>query len=169
MRRFAFAAIAAAAWLCIPLVVLADKVSDADHAFLSKDVQGARFELALAKAAQSKASSSKVRAYAQTIVQDHEQANAALMRLAKQEGVDPPGGITPKDAETLTKLNGLNGPAFDKAYLNEVTRINAEDETDADHEKSSTHDQRISGYIKKFSAMDAKHKKIGESLKKAGV
>ena len=62
----------------------------------------------------------------------------------------------------------MTGPDFDKAYLNEVTRINAQDESDSDREKASTKDQRISAYIQKFSDMDAKHKKMGEDLKQQG-
>ena len=136
-----------------------------DRAFLAKDVQGARYELALGKLAEVKASRAPVRSYARMIVHDHEIANAALVRLAQIEGVQAPSGMTPQDTQTLAKLNGLDGDAFDKAYLYEVTRINAEDASDSERETSSTHDERIRFHVKRFSSMDDKHKKMGEELK----
>ncbi len=136
-----------------------------DRAFLTKDVQGARYELALGKLAASKATQPQVRNYARMIVHDHQSANAALIGLTQSQGVKAPTGMTQQDAQTLAKLKGMNGAAFDKAYLDEMTRINAEDASDSDHEKTVTHDERIRAYLTKFSSMDEKHKKVGEELK----
>ena len=136
-----------------------------DRAFLTKDVQGARYELALAKLADAKAAHPQVRSYARMIVRDHETANAQLEQLARSEGVTPPAGMTLEDGRTLAKIKATNGDAFDKAYLDEVTRINAQDATDSDHEQANTHEARIKSYLKKFSAMDDKHKRVGEALK----
>lgn len=165
-RKSVLAATAAVSLLTAS-AALAAGLSDADRTFLTKDVQGARYELALAKSAQAKAVNPRVRRYASTIIRDHEKANTALMRLAREEGVKPPAGMTSEDAQTLAKLKGMSGPAFDKAYLDEVTKINSQDQTDSDQEKASTQDARIKSYIQKFAAMDDKHKTMGEDLKKS--
>lgn len=144
------------------------KANDADRAFLTQDVQGGRYELALAKMAVTKAKAPAVRTYAQEIVRDHESANAALMKLAQQEGVNAPGGMAAKDSETLTRMQGLSGAAFDTAYVDEMVRINAEDEQTAKKEKDLTSESGIKAYLNKFAAMDAKHKAGAMKLKSAG-
>lgn len=75
-----------------------------DRAFLTKDVQGARSELALAKLAQAKATHPQVRSYARIIAREHETANAQLTRLARSQGVKPSSRMTPQDGQTLDKL-----------------------------------------------------------------
>ena len=72
--------------------------------------------------------------------------------------------MTGPDQQTLARLKALSGAAFDKGYVDEVTRINAEDKADADKETSATHDPAIRAYLQKFAAMDARHMHAGESL-----
>lgn len=141
------------------------KVSGADQSFLTQDMQGGRYELALAKLGVAKAKAPAVKQYSQELVRDHQSANMTLMRLVTQEGVRVPAGMTAKDTQTLTKMRGMSGAAFDKAYVEEMVRINAEDEQAANKEKASTKDARIKAYIKQFEAMDAKHKQGAIKLK----
>ncbi len=144
---------------------LAAAPSAADQQFLTQDVQGARYELALARLAFTRATIAPVRAYATRIVHDHTQANVALTRLAKKESVNPPSGMTSQDQATLDRLKGMNGNSFDKAYVDEVTRINNEDQQQSDKEKNTTQDQRIKTFLQHFSSMDDQHKEMGEQLK----
>lgn len=141
--------------------------SGADRDFLIQDVQGARYELALAKLAATKATKPQVRSYAQKIIHDHERANSVLMRLVRQEGVTPPTGMTGANRATLDQLKSISGAGFDKDYVDEVTRINAEDEQSSKKEAAQTQDRRIKAYLQRFSSMDAMHKKMGEQLKAA--
>lgn len=141
------------------------KVAPADAAFLTQDVQGGRYELALAKLGAAKAKAPAVRRYAQELVRDHQSANATLTALVRQEGVSAPSGMTAQDRQKLTRIQGLSGPAFDKAFVDEMVGINAEDEQTANKEKTTTRDSRIKAYIQRFEAMDAKHKQGASRLK----
>lgn len=146
-------------------VVAAARVAPADRAFLQKTSQGADYEMALARMAVGGATHPEVRAYAQRIVKDHEQANTVLRRLLKAEGVAVPANMTAADLARLTRLKTLHGAAFDKDYIAEVTRINAADERESGKESRVTKDEQIKGYLKRFSQMDAEHKRMGEQLK----
>ena len=154
----------AAVALALPGAVLA-QASPADRAFLQKASQGADYELALARTATTGATNAEVRAYAQRIVKDHEQANVALTQLLKSEAVAVPAGMAVSDSAKLAKLKTLRGASFDKRYVDEVTRINVEDEKDTATETRTTKDARIKAYLGRFSRMDAEHKRMGEQLK----
>lgn len=79
-----------------------------------------------AKQALAKSKNAKVRAFAQTMVRDHEAVNQKALALVKKLGVTPEDNPTSKSlssaaAAERTKLAGLSGAAFDKAYAeNEV-------------------------------------------------
>ena len=152
------------ATMMLPVAAQA-RATEADRAFLLQDIQGGRYELALAKLGVAKASKPAIRAFAQMVVRDHMTANAALARLAGSEGVVAPAGMKAADEQRLTTIRALKGTAFDQAFVEEQKRINTEDQQDADKEKASTADPAIKAYIARFAAMDAKHKRMAESLK----
>lgn len=141
------------------------RASAADQAFLTQDVQGGRYELALAKLGMMMATKPAIRQYSQMVVRDHTSANAVMATLARTEGVNPPAGMTDQDSARLAKLRGMKASAFDQAYIAEQNRINSEDEQAAAKEKSSTRDAAIKAYLVRFAAMDAKHKRMAEALK----
>lgn len=143
------------------------RATDADRSFLTQDVQGARYELALANLGKAKATKPAIRKYATIVARDHEQANTMLMRLARHEGVNAPGGMVEKDRKMLAQLRTMSGGNFDRAFVDEMNRINAEDKQSADKEKSSTSDEAIKSYISRFAGMDAKHKEMAAQLRNA--
>ena len=69
-----------------------------------------------AKLAVSKASREDVKSYAQKLVHDHEDYNAALEKLGKDEGVILPTDPDAADKAHMTDLEKLNGKAFDALY-----------------------------------------------------
>ena len=142
------------------------RASDADRTFLIQDVQGGRYELELAKLATTKATKPAIKQYAQMIVRDHSRANQALMQLMKQEGVNPPAGMTDKDTKMLARLKTMSGSNFNRAFVDEMNRINIQDEQAANQEKGSTSEPAIRSYIARFSDMDAKHKAGAAQLRK---
>lgn len=154
----------AAAAFVLPCAAQA-RASDADKAFLTQDVQGGRYELALAKLGVAKATKPAIRSYSKMVARDHTSANAALTKLARSEGVSAPAGMKSEDMERLAKLRGMSGAAFDQAYVDEQNRINTEDKQDADKETGSTSEPAIRNYISRFASMDAKHKSMAEALK----
>jgi putative membrane protein len=78
------------------------------------------------KLASTKATSPKVKEFADLMVKDHTSVNAQATALAKKLNVTPEPSATSKSLKqggetTMAKLKGLSGAAFDKAYVdNEV-------------------------------------------------
>ena len=140
-------------------------VTDADRAFLTGDVQGARYELALAKVAAAQATIPKIKRYAQSLVHDHTITNAALVQLSRQEGVDVPSGMTSEDSQRLSKLSSITGSAFNQYFLDEESRINDADEHNSDKELASTNEPAIKTFINRFATMDQRHKHMADQLK----
>jgi putative membrane protein len=79
------------------------------------------------KMAKSKSKNKEVKKFAQLMITDHggvnKQAGALVKKLkVTPEESDTSKGLKASGAETMAKLKGLNGTAFDKAYVdNEVT------------------------------------------------
>lgn len=79
-----------------------------------------------AKLALSKSKNKKVRDFAQQMITDHEALQKSVADLGAKLNVTPADSDTSKSLkqqanQTAEKLNGLNGRAFDKAYIdNEV-------------------------------------------------
>lgn len=79
-----------------------------------------------AKQALKKSKNKEVRAFAQDMVRDHEAVNKQALALVKKLKVKPEENDTSRTlskqaSDKLAELAKLNGPAFDKAYVeNEV-------------------------------------------------
>ncbi len=157
--------IAAAALAMGTSAVSAAPVSESDKMFLTKEVQGSSYEMAIAKLATQKATKAPIKAYSRKIVADHTSANGSLMRLVKSKGMTAPTDMSSDDQGRLAKLQAASGPAFDKAYVDEITRINSEDTESSKRETASTKDAQIKGYVAQMTKMDAAHTKMGAGLK----
>ena len=157
-----------AALIAAPGFAHAATPNPTDKTFLIKDAQGGAYELASAKLATDKASRDAVKSYAQKLVSDHEQLNAALEKLGTDQGVQLPTDMTSADKKRLAKLEALSGPAFDKAYVAEAIRINTDDKHDAQKEQRTTKNEAIKSFIQQFAAMDDDHEKMARELKAGG-
>jgi putative membrane protein len=80
-----------------------------------------------AKLAASKTSNAKVKDFANLMIRDHTSVNKKATALAKKLNITPEESDTSRSLkssgdQTLEKLRGLSGAAFDKAYIdNEVS------------------------------------------------
>jgi len=83
-------------------------------------------DVAAAKQALAKSANAEVRAFAQTMVRDHEAVNGQALALVKKLGVTPAdnptsAALAKQAAATEANLAKLSGAAFDRAYVgNEV-------------------------------------------------
>ena len=143
-----------------------ETLTDADRAFITSDVQGARYELALAQQAQQASMRPDVKSYAARVVSDHIAYNDELERLAASHEILVPPGLKPDDKAKLDELGGQSGAEYDRAFVAEAVRINAEDKTDSDKEESSTKASDIKAFLRKFAALDDQHESGAKALQK---
>jgi putative membrane protein len=121
--------------------------SGTDRRFMTTLAQGSMAEVKLGKLALQKSQTAQVRQVATTIVQDHTQANAALMQVATREGVRLPKDTDPAHKAAFRKLSGLSGAAFDKAYI--ANQVNDHDKTVGliNHEEESTNNGPLKAFL----------------------
>lgn len=120
--------VAALAALCllgvVPVAYSADKPGDPQIAHIA--YTAGVIDVEAAKQAIAKSKNKDVVAFAEDMVRDHEEVNKQALALVKKLNVTPEDNatsqaLTKAASETRDKLAGLEGAAFDKAYVdNEV-------------------------------------------------
>jgi len=91
--------------------------SNADRDFVQKAASGGMAEVQAAELAQQRAGSPQVKQFASRMITDHTQANTELQQIAQQQNITMPTKPAAKEASAEQRLRGLNGAAFDKAYV----------------------------------------------------
>ena len=139
--------------------------SATDRRFMTKLAQGSMAEVKLGRLALKKSHTASVRQVATTIVKDHTQANAALMQVAKREGVMLPKDTDPAHKAAYAKLSGLSGAAFDKAYI--TNQVNDHDDTVGliNHEQESTHNGPLMAFLAETKPNIQMHTKMLHQIK----
>jgi putative membrane protein len=99
----------------------------ADHTFLEAAAQGGQAEVALAKYASEHAQNSKVKSYASTLESDHSRNNKELEDLAGRKTLHLTTSPTATQRATQTRLEKLQGAAFDRAYITEMVHDHQKD------------------------------------------
>ena len=99
-----------------PAVPAPHQPNQADRMFIIAASLGGTAEVNLGKLAEQKTQNNSVKTFAQRMVHDHSDANAALAKLSEADHVvvDQPD---PEHKQIYDGLSGLNGPEFDIEYL----------------------------------------------------
>ena len=79
-------------------------------------------EVALGSLAVQKAENPAVKAFAQSMVEDHSQANSELKTVATQHGITLPTTPPPDAQAAAVALSQKAGTAFDQAYVAQMVR-----------------------------------------------
>lgn len=141
-------------------------ITEQDRAFLAKDAQGGDYEIRLAALAEERSSRQDIKGYAGRLIVDHAAYNQALQQLATAKGITLPTEMTQEDSVRLNSINGQAGGTADASFIEEATRINAEDKQAAAQESARTADPEIRAFIARFAAMDAEHERLALALRK---
>ena len=124
----AFGLTFAAAFLTAIPKANAAPASETDKAFVGKVSQGGAYEVAASKLAEQMATSQKVKNLALTEVQDHDQVNMKLKKLAAAHQIPIAPKLNDEFQQRLDKLKAVSGPAFDAAYITDMQQIHDKDE-----------------------------------------
>jgi putative membrane protein len=77
-------------------------------------------EVELSKLAQDKATSQRLKDFANMMVTDHTKAGDQLKQLAASKNITLPAGLSDKSQKKLDDLNKKTGADFDKAYRDDM-------------------------------------------------
>lgn len=102
-------------------VIIGPPLTAAERDFATKAAAKGMYEVEVSRLAMERATSPSVRSYAQTMVQQHTQANNELVALMSARGVTPPQGLPADRANKLHRLAALPpSDAFDNGYMRVV-------------------------------------------------
>jgi putative membrane protein len=93
------------------------KLNDADRNFIHGAATGGMAEVELGKLAGSKGQSDPVKEFGHRMVEDHSKIDEQLAVIAKEAGATPPTQLDDEHKAIQKQLEGLSGPAFDRAYI----------------------------------------------------
>lgn len=103
--------------LTVVLLGLFTAVPRADGDFLNTASQANLAEIAAGNLAGKKAGRPAIRAFADSMVRDHQLAEDELRQIARKEGVALANGPDTEHQRSAALLAGLSGMSFDSTYL----------------------------------------------------
>jgi putative membrane protein len=120
-----------------------------DSQFIIKAAQGGLAEVELGNLAKDHAKNSDVKDFGQKMVDDHSKANDELKALALQKNVTLPNEVDPKAKAVMSKLSGLSGDAFDRAYVKDMVADHKEDIAEFRKEANNGKDPDVKAWASK--------------------
>jgi putative membrane protein len=137
-----------------------------DKMFVKKALQGGMAEVQLGQLTLQKSNNDQVKQFAQRMIDDHTKLGDQMKPVAQQLGVSEPDGISKKDKKTIAKLQGLSGPAYDQAYINDMVKDHKEDLSAFQTEASSGQDQTVKDAANQGSKVIAQHLQMIQQIAK---
>ena len=146
----------------------AASLSSADRDFLVSTAQGTTYELSTAELALTKSTRGDIKSYAHTMIADHKSLDPKLHQLAKRNGVDLPTSMTDEKQQSYDHLKGLDGKAFESAFVKDEADDNGKDVATEQKEIEATDNPHLKAFVGRLKQSDAKHAKLGQALQQAG-
>jgi putative membrane protein len=138
-------------------------LSSGDRNFVQASTSGGLAEVATAQLAQQRSASPQVRKFADRMIADHTQANTDLQQIVEQEDITLPTQPA-GDAAAEAKLRGLNGAAFDRAYLQASVSDHQQAIALFSREASSGQDPALKAFAQQTLPMLQQHLQLANSL-----
>jgi putative membrane protein len=105
-----------------------------DKRFVKSATERLQTEADLAKLAQEKGSSDKVKEFSRRVVEQQSKASEALKQAAAKESIPASPETLNRNKKAEAKLSKLSGADFDRAYLKLMLKDNKSDVKDFDNE-----------------------------------
>jgi len=128
--------------------------------------QGGLAEVELGQLASTKASSEKVKSFAQRMVTDHGKANDELKSLASSKQIMLPTMVAGKEKAEHDKFAKLSGDAFDRAYVRDMVADHKKDVAAFRQEASNGKDPDVKAWASKTLPTLEEHLKMIEDIQK---
>jgi putative membrane protein len=138
-----------------------------DKTFIYNAAEGGMAEVGLGQLAVKKASSQEVKTFGQHMVDDHSKANEELKSLAQSKGVELPKSMGTKNKSIMTKLEKLNGAAFDRTYMSDMVKDHQEDVKEFQHEAGHGADPDVKAWAGKTLPTLQHHLQMAMDTQKA--
>jgi putative membrane protein len=117
-----------------------------DIEFILDAAKGGMAEVELGKLAAQRAQNDEVKKFAQRMVDDHSKANDQLKQIAQSKSIKLPEELETKDKSLMQRLEKLNGPAFDRAYMTAMQNDHVKDVNEFKREANAGRDPQVKSF-----------------------
>jgi len=137
-----------------------------DEMFVKEAAMGGMAEVELGKLAAQKATNERVKAFGQKMVSDHGSANDQLKSVAGSKQIALDTSLDAKHKATISRLQGMSGAAFDRAYIEDMTKDHEKDVAAFRRESQSGQDAEIKAFAAKTLPTLEEHLKMVRDLQR---
>jgi len=127
---------------------------------------GGMMEVELAKVALSKATSPKVKQFAQMMIDDHTKANEELKSLASSKNIVLPTTLPEDHQKTINDVSEESGKKFDRKYMDVMLEDHKKDVDKFQKLADNGNDEDIKAFAAKILPTLIHHKEEAEKLEK---
>jgi len=135
-----------------------------DHNFLMDAAMGGMMEVELGRIAAQQGMSDAVKQFGQRMVDDHSKANSELMSLASSKGITLPTTLDEKHREHMTKLSGMSGEDFDRAYGRMMLTDHRKDVSEFEKQSTRGTDADLKAFASRTLPTLQEHLQMAEAL-----
>ena len=139
-------------------------LSDADTQFVLVQTENNMAEFQAAQLALQHSQNQSVRDFAGKIITDHTYAQNTLTSIAQLHHLQNPPALTPEHQQMLAQLAQLDGPAFDRAYVDSIARVQTVMLGEFNNQLANGWDQRISAWVQNTRPAIMQHLQISQQL-----
>jgi putative membrane protein len=139
-------------------------LSSQDRNFLMDAAMGGMMEVELGRLAAQKGASDAVKQFGQRMVDDHSAANTELMSLATSKGITLPTALDEKHQQHVTKLSGMSGAEFDRAYAKMMLSDHNKDVSAFEKESTKGADPDLKAFATKTLPTLREHQQMARAL-----
>lgn len=131
--------------------------------FVREALEGNSAEIALAEVAERKAQNPEVKQLAQTIHQDHRQANEKLQPIAQAQGISVNQPLESKHQKKLERFQKLSGSQFDQEYTKDMLKDHVKDISKYERASQQIQQQDVKQYAQETLPTLRKHLQQAEA------
>ncbi|MGN6552790.1 MAG: DUF4142 domain-containing protein [Verrucomicrobiota bacterium] len=131
--------------------------------FVREALEGNSAEIALAEVAERKAQNPEVKQLAQTIRQDHRQANEKLQPIAQSHGISVNQPLESKHQKKLERFQKLSGSQFDQEYAKDMLKDHVKDISEYQRATQQIQQQDVKQYAQETLPTLRKHLQQAEA------
>lgn len=139
-------------------------MSSQDHKFVMEAAMGGMMEVELGRVAAQRGATDAVKQFGQRMVDDHSKANEELMSLASSKGMTLPTALDDKHQKDVTKLSGMSGAEFDRAYAKMMLKDHEKDVKAFERQSTRGGDPDIRAFAAKTLPTLQEHLQMARAL-----
>jgi putative membrane protein len=125
-------------------------VQEPDRTFAADAAQGNLVQIQLGGIAVSKATDTKVRVYAQMMINDHQTSLNELTSISTDRDLTLPADVTTTQQALKVRLQALEGYQFDTAYMHSQVRMHQTTSALFQEEAALGKESRFKSYASKY-------------------